>query len=189
MRLTDGDALIVVDVQNDFCHGGALPVALGELAVPVANRLIFKFDVLAFSRDWHPRDHFSFSDHPEFRDGSWPAHCQQDSPGALFHGDLHVPSDALIISKAAKADEEAYSAFAGGELEEQLRRRDISRVFVCGLATDYCVKFTVLDAIAAGFETVLVEDGCYGVAEDTTREALDEMREAGAAFCRSEDIL
>ncbi len=189
MVITETDALIVVDVQNDFCPGGALPVPGGDAVVRAINKLIHRVSFVVYARDWHPRDHCSFSDAPEFKDGSWPAHCVQNSPGAEFHGSLMVPLDAHIVSKGAAPGVECYSAFAGTGLEDELRRRGVARVLVAGLATDYCVQFTVLDARKAGFDVVLIEDGCRGVAEDTTAAALDAMREAGAAFCRSSELV
>lgn len=185
MKVQESDALIVVDVQNDFCPGGALPVPCGDQVVPVINRVMVYFEHLVFSRDWHPQDHCSFSDTPAFRDGSWPVHCVQDSPGAEFQGDLRVPLDAHVVSKAAEPDSEAYSAFSGTDLEQELHRRGVSRVFVTGLATDYCVKFTALDAIKAGLDAVLIEDGCRGVAEATSAAALEEMKQAGVQVCHS----
>jgi len=188
MKVNDTDALIVVDVQNDFCPGGALPVLGGEGVVRVINPLQLKFSRLYFTRDWHPQDHCSFSDAPTFQDGSWPEHCVQDSPGAEFHGDLHVPSDAIIISKGTDSDAEAYSGFQGTDLAERLRAAGATRVFVAGLATDYCVKATAMDALAAGFETVLIEDGCRAVNDETGQAALEAMEAAGIRRCRGVEV-
>lgn len=188
MKVSEDDALIVVDVQNDFCPGGALPVPGGEGVVRVINPLQMKFQRLYFTRDWHPQDHCSFSDTPTFTDKSWPVHCVQDSPGAEFHGDLHVPSDATIISKGTDPGREAYSGFQGTDLAAQLRAAGVRRVFVAGLATDYCVKATALDAVEAGFETVLVTDGCRGITDESTAEALAEMDGAGIVRCRGGEI-
>lgn len=189
MAAEDTDALIVVDVQNDFCPGGALPVTDGHLVVPAINRIISKFRRVVLSRDWHPRDHCSFSDTPEYRDGSWPEHCIADSPGAEFHGDLVVPMDALIVSKGMEHDREAYSAFEGAPpLVDRLQAWGITRVFIAGLATDYCVKATALDAIRYGFQTCLVKDGCRGVARETEEAALEDMRAAGVQMVRSGDL-
>lgn len=188
MKVEDADALIVVDVQNDFCPGGALPVERGDQTPRILNRAIIHFDLLVFSRDWHPSDHCSFSDAPEFKDGSWPPHCVQHSPGAEFHGDLRVPLDAKIVDKGTNPEKEAYSAFDGTDLEEYLRAHQARRVFVGGLATDYCVRATALDAVANGYETYLLVDGCRGVAEDTAQKALDEMQEKGVLTCRVDDI-
>lgn len=189
MTLNDNDALIVVDVQNDFGPGGALPVPGGEGVVRVINPLQMKFQKIYFTRDWHPQDHCSFSDEPTYTDQSWPVHCVQDSPGAEFQGSLHVPADARIISKGADPNEEAYSGFQDTNLAQQLRKSGVTRVFVAGLATDYCVKATALDAIKAGFEAVLVEDGCRGVSEESTAQALAEMRAAGVVFCRGSEVV
>lgn len=189
MKVTYQDALIVVDVQNDFCFGGALPVPQGEHVVSVVNRIALRFDHQAYSRDWHPHDHCSFSDEPQFVDKSWPPHCVEHSAGAEFHGELHVPSDALIVSKGTDPEVEAYSAFAGTGLAAWLKGRKIARVFVAGLATDYCVRATALDALKEGFEVLLVEDGCRGVGEDSTRVALQEMHDAGVRSCYSSELV
>ena len=185
MEVSASDALIVVDVQNDFCPGGALPVPGGDNVVRAINRLSPSFDTLVFSCDWHPGDHCSFSDAPEFRDGSWPPHCVQHSPGAEFHGDLMVPLDAWVVHKGTDPEREAYDAFQDTGLAEYLRGRGVQRVFVAGLATDYCVKATALSALREGFETILVKDACRGVAEDTTAAALAELAGAGVVACTS----
>lgn len=181
----------MVDVQNDFCPGGALAVAEGDLVVPVVNRLLPLFGHRVFTRDWHPPNHISFADPPEFRDRSWPPHCVQNTPGAAFHPDLVVPPDALIVSKGDDPDREAYSGFqAGGiDLAGRLRERGVRRVFVTGLATDYCVRATALDARAAGFEVTLVEDAIRGVAPETTAAALRDLDEAGVARTTSVSLL
>lgn len=192
MNPKDDDALIIVDVQNDFCPGGALAVRDGDLVVSAINRIVNKFHRVVFSRDWHPQDHCSFAEEPEFRDMSWPEHCVQHSPGAEFHGSLIVPLDALVVSKGEDPEREAYSAFAGTpDLAAQLRDWGVTRVFVCGLATDYCVKHTVLDALGAGFRTALVPDACRGVdlPEGSATAAIEEMRAAGATLAPSGDFL
>lgn len=188
MRPGEHDAIIIVDVQNDFCHGGALPVESAERVVSPINRISRKFDHVIASRDWHPPDHCSFSDEPKYEDMSWPPHCVQHSPGAEFHGDLHVPLDAFVVSKGAEWDKEAYSAFAEGSLLKELQRRKIRRVFVTGLATDYCVRATALDAVKAGFQTVLVEDACRGITPETSAAAIAEMLAAGVTTCRADDL-
>lgn len=188
MKPKDTDALICVDVQNDFCFGGALPVPQGERVSGPLNRAVLKFETIVLTRYWHPPDHCSFSDAPEFRDGSWPAHCVQDSPGAEFHGELHAPLDAIVISKGDHPDHEAYSGFQDTGLAEKLRARGITRVYIGGLATDYCVKATALDAIAAGFETWVFEDAIRGVGEETTRTALAELRAAGVQFTSTGEL-
>jgi len=188
MQVTPEDALLVVDVQNDFCPGGALPIQGGDAVVRPINKIMGLFDIIVFSRDWHPADHCSFADSPEFVDGSWPVHCAQDSPGAEFHGSLRVPLDAMVISKGTDPAREEYSSFARPELALGLRERGVKRVFVAGLATDYCVRATVLDGLSAGFPMVVVKDGCRGVSEETTEAALEEMAAAGVVICSSGDL-
>jgi nicotinamidase/pyrazinamidase len=189
MRVTGNDALIVVDVQNDFCPGGALPVPDATLVVRPINLIVHKFDRVVFSRDWHPRDHCSFGDPPEFRDGSWPEHCVENTPGAEFHGDLIVPMDALVIDKGTDHDKEAYSAFQGTvSLLGKLKDWDIARVFVAGLATDFCVRATALDAQRFGFETWLVVDAVHGVTEAGSQAAIAEMRAAGVCTVNAGEI-
>lgn len=181
MKIDANDALIVVDVQNDFCPGGALAIADGDGIVPGVNALLPRFKIRVFTRDWHPADHCSFSDAPRFVDKSWPPHCVADTPGAQFHPALSVPTDATIVSKGTDAAKEAYSGFDGTPLAETLRANGVRRVFVCGLATDYCVKATALDALKNGFETVVIDDLCRGVNNPvgTARAAIDAMKSAG----------
>lgn len=187
-EVTHTDAFIIVDVQNDFCSGGTLAVFDADLVIRPINSMLMAFDHLVFTRDWHPGDHFAFSDSPEFCDGSWPPHCVQNTPGAEFPSALRVPVDAIIIDKATSPDKEAYSAFDGTGLAELLRKRGVKRVFVAGLALDYCVKATVLDALREGFETVLVENATVPVAPENTEAVLKELRAAGARMIRSESF-
>lgn len=174
-------ALVVVDVQNDFCPGGALPVTDGDKVVPVLNEYIEKFRKahapIIFTRDWHPLDHSSFKE----QGGPWPPHCVQDSEGARFHAELNVPPEGEIVSKADKKDE-AYSFFQGTDLATKLHLRGIRRLFVGGLATDYCVKETVLDGLKYGFEVFHLDDASRGVNvhPDDSERALEEMVTAGA---------
>jgi nicotinamidase/pyrazinamidase len=188
MKTTPEDALICVDVQNDFCFGGALPVPCGERVAAPLNRAMLKFETIVLTRDWHPADHCSFSDDPEYKDGSWPAHCMQDSPGAEFHGEFHAPLDAILINKGTSPDREAYSGFQDTGLRETLRKRGIKRVFIGGLATDYCVKATAIDALYFGFEVWLLQDACRGVSEATTAAAIDAMRDAGVQFTSTGEL-
>jgi nicotinamidase/pyrazinamidase len=163
MTITIGktDALVVVDVQIDFCPGGALPVPDGDKVIPVLNEYIKQFAAayapIIFTRDWHPPNHSSFKS----QGGPWPPHCVQNAEGAKFHPALTIPSNAEIVSKADKTDE-AYSFFQGTDLAEKLHRR-IKALFVGGLATDYCVKETVLDGLKEHFEVYLLVDACRGV--------------------------
>ena len=190
MKVQPSDALIVVDVQNDFCPGGALAVDEGERVAPVINQVMPLFEHVVFTRDWHPEDHCSFADPPEFTNGSWPVHCVANSPGAEFHGSLEVPSDAIIIDKGTDPDEEAYSGFSGTNLAEQLRKRGVQRVFICGLATEYCVKQTALDALKNGFRAVLIENGCRGVnfPPGSAALAVEEMKASGVELHWSRDL-
>jgi len=154
-------ALVVVDVQIDFCPGGALPVPEGDTVVPVLNEYIKRFEAagapIIFTRDWHPPDHLSF----KAQGGPWPPHCIQNTEGAKFHPALLIPVNAEIVSKAETRDE-AYSFFQGSDLGEKLHER-IHTLFVGGLATDYCVKETVLDGLKHKFEVYLLTDACKGV--------------------------
>ncbi|GAB4249310.1 MAG: bifunctional nicotinamidase/pyrazinamidase [Thermoleophilia bacterium] len=163
----------------------------GDQVVPVINRLEPLFAHRVFTRDWHPPDHVSFSATPEFRDLSWPAHCVQGTEGAAFHPDLQVPADALVASKGVDPAREAYSGFQAVDVDlaAWLHERGVERVFVTGLATDYCVRATSLDARKAGFTVVLVEDAVRGVAPETTAAALAEMAAAGVQRVRSHDVL
>lgn len=190
MKIETTDALIVTDVQNDFCPGGALPIEEGHRIVPIINQLQPLFEHIVFTRDWHPEDHCSFDDEPEFVDGSWPVHCVADTPGAEFHGDLHVPADAFIVSKATEPEREAYSSFQDTGLADKLREWGVTRVFLTGLATDFCVKFSALDAIEAGFEVCVVENACRGVNHPpgSVARAVDEMRAKGVKICWSGDL-
>jgi nicotinamidase/pyrazinamidase len=188
MRIEDTDALIVVDVQNDFCGGGALPVPQGETVVSPINRIMGKFDNIAFSRDIHPADHCSFSSEPEFRDGSWPPHCIEHTPGAEFRGDLRVPLDSYFVEKGTDPDVEQYSAFSVPGVVEWLRRRGVKQVVIAGLTMEYCVRYTALDAVKAGFSVVVVEDAVRAVAAEPGKAAMEEMRRAGVQFLRSVNI-
>jgi nicotinamidase/pyrazinamidase len=176
------DALIVVDAQVCFCPGGSLPVPEGDRVVPVLNRWIEEAvrrgAVVVASRDWHPPDHLSFRD----QGGPWPPHCVRDTPDAAFHPDLRLPPDAIVLDKATTPDREEYSAFDGASLADDLKARGVSRVWVGGLALDYCVKATVLDALAAGFETrlLLAATRPVEVRPGDGERAVAEMRAAGA---------
>ncbi|HEX2387333.1 MAG TPA: nicotinamidase [Candidatus Binatia bacterium] len=161
------DALVIVDVQNDFCPGGALAVERGDEVVPRLNAYIEKFTHAGLpvfaTRDWHPEKTIHFSAYG----GQWPPHCIQGTAGAEFRSDLRLPADAVIVTTGAAPDEDGYSGFdgrgAGGTLEEMLRKAGVERIFVGGLATDYCVKHTVLDALKRGFKVVWLEDASRGV--------------------------
>ena len=189
-EMTDGDALIVLDVQKDFCAGGSLAEPDGENVVPVINRLQELFTTVIFSRDWHPPGHVSFSEEPKFVDGSWPKHCLAGSDGAGFHPELQVPLHATVISKGTEKDREAYSAFDEGDLAQNLRHQQVERLFVVGLATNYCVKETVLAALKEDFQVVVVSDACRGldIPKGAVKKALDEMSKAGASIVESKQL-
>jgi nicotinamidase/pyrazinamidase len=188
VELRRGDALIIVDVQHDFLPGGSLAVPRGDEVVPALNRYIAAFirhalPVIA-TRDWHPADHCSF----QARGGPWPPHCVAGSEGARFASTLDLPRGVTLISKATTADLDAYSGFQGTELDAHLRRALASRLFVGGLATDYCVLNTVRDARRLSYEVMLLADAIRAVdvsAGDGER-AMAEMRGLGALpieFC------
>ena len=186
----DKDALIIVDVQRDFCSGGALPVPDGEKIIPTLNKYIEKFSkaraLIVATRDWHPPNHMSFKDYG----GIWPTHCVQGTLGAEFHPDLRLPREVKVVSKATSADKEAYSGFDGTSLERELKDAGIKRVFVGGLATDYCVKSTVLDALRLGFETILLVDAIKGVDVNPgdSERAIGEMIKRGAKKASLNDL-
>lgn len=183
-RPVDGDGLLLIDVQNDFVAGGTLAVPGGEEVVPVLNGWIATFEDAGFpviySRDWHPPNHCSFVE----QGGPWPAHCVQETKGADFVAGLDMREDAVVVSKAMDPNKEEYSDFADGTLAEILREIGISRLFVGGLATDYCVRATVLDALAEGFDVSVIADGVRAV--DVTpgdgARAVQQMEEAGATI-------
>jgi nicotinamidase/pyrazinamidase len=184
------DALLVVDVQYDFLPGGALGVRGGDEIIPALNRYIAlarSHGVPVFAcRDWHPADHCSF----HARGGPWPAHCVAGTHGAELHPDLALPADARIFSKATNPDAEAYSVFRGTDFVQTLRELRVTRLLIGGLATDYCVLNTALDARAAGFDVVVLGDAIRAVdaKPGDGGRALAKMRQAGAALVRSEDF-
>jgi len=177
--LRAGDALLIVDVQNDFCPGGALSIEGGGEVVPVLNDWIktaIDRDVPVYvSRDWHPRDHISFKQ----RGGDWPPHCIQDSDGARFHPDLEVPESAGKITKGVRFGQDQYSAFDQTGLAGQLHQYGVKRLFVGGLAEDVCVLATVLDGRKEGFEVILITGATRPVTVPGGKEARRKMHEAG----------
>ncbi|MCJ7634347.1 nicotinamidase [Candidatus Bathyarchaeota archaeon] len=181
-KINIDDALLVVDIQIDFCPGGILPVPEGDKVIPVLNEYINKFKeagaLIYAIRDWHPPNHISFREYG----GPWPPHCIQGSTGAEFHPDLKLPEGVKIISHSSDPLKESYSGFDGTLLGEELKREDVKRVFVGGLATDYCVKNTVLDALKLGFEVVLLTDAIRGidVRPGDSEKAIKEMEKKGA---------
>lgn len=177
----DGDALILVDVQNDFCPGGKLAVEGGDEVVPELNtwiELAEEADVPVFaSQDWHPPSHASFKE----SGGPWPEHCVQGSEGANFHPDLDMPHDAVVIRKGADPETDQYSAFDAG-LGDRLRDRDVKRVFVGGLAKDVCVKTTANHALDEDFDVVMIEPATRAVDDEEGREAFENLAERGATI-------
>jgi len=180
--LRPGDALIVVDVQRDFCEGGALAIPRGDTVVPVLNRWIGAAAAAGVpvyaSRDWHPLRHPSFAE----LGGQWPPHCVQDSPGAAFHPDLSLAAGTIVVTKGTRFDRDQNSAFDGTGLEAELHRRGITRLWIGGLAQDVCVCATVLDGRRHGFETVVIADATMPVTREGSDRAEAEMRAAGAKF-------
>jgi nicotinamidase/pyrazinamidase len=190
VKLGRKDALIVVDVQNDFLPGGSLAVPCGGAVVPVLNRYISTFTARGLpvfaTRDWHPSDHCSFLE----RDGPWPPHCIAGSPGAAFALGLELPLDASVISKAVTSEADAYSGFQATDLDDRLQALGVERVFVGGLATDYCVLNTVKDARRLGYQTFLLDDAVRAVdvnPGDGAR-ARETMLAAGAVPIRVADL-
>jgi len=202
------EALILVDLQNDFVPGGALPVPHGDEVVPVANRVQDRFELIVATQDWHPPDHGSFAaNHPGRKVGDvidlngleqilWPVHCVQNTRGAELVPGLRTDRIQRIFQKGTDPGIDSYSGFfdnghrrATG-LGEFLTQRGVKRVYIMGLATDYCVKFTALDARQLGFETYLIEDGCRGVdvRPGDSRRAIEEMQRAGVKVVRSSEI-
>jgi nicotinamidase/pyrazinamidase len=173
------DALLVVDLQNDFCEGGALAVEGGAALVPGINAQIAAARaagaLVVASRDWHPVDHVSFA----HRGGPWPVHCVQDTPGAAFHPDLALGDDIIRVSKATAFDADAYSAFDGTGLGNYLKEKGIERVIICGLALDVCVRATVLAACREGFTALLLEQLSAAVDPDAIDQCRREFTDAG----------
>lgn len=183
-------ALIIVDVQNDFCEGGALAVEDGTSVAAPVNMLAERFASaglpIFFTRDWHPADHISFAE----QGGVWPVHCVAGETGAEFIPQLKIPRESVVISKATTRLAEAYSGFEGTDLGERLASLKVESVVVAGIATDYCVKSTVLDALRLGFACELVTDAVRAVnANDGDGErAVSEMRAAGASLVTSKEV-
>ena len=190
IRLTQKDALVIVDVQNDFLPGGNLAVSTGDEVIPVLNRAIALFARHALpiyaTRDWHPADHCSFT----AQGGIWPPHCIAGSKGAAFATSLNLPPSTVIVSKAATPERDAYSGFEGTDLAGRLRAQGIERLFIGGLTTDYCVVNTVKDALAQGFRVALLIEAIRAVdlhAGDG-ETAINEMIGRGARPLRLAEI-
>lgn len=185
-----GDALIIVDVQNDFLPGGNLAVPNGDEVVPVLNRYVAAFDSQGLpiytTRDWHPANHCSF----KAQGGIWPPHCVAETEGAQFAPGLKRSADTVVVSKATTPGKDAYSGFEGTDLAERLSKQGIGRLFIGGLATDYCVLNTVRDALKHGFTVFLLQDAirAVNVQPDDGQKAEEEMQRLGAKPIRVEAL-
>ncbi len=187
IALYELDALVVVDMQKDFLPGGALPVKNADTIIPTINHYIDLFVAkelpIFFTRDWHPKDHVSF----EKNGGIWPEHCVAGTQGAQFAGGLTIPKDnRLIISKGTSKDFDAYSGFQGTQLHALLQERGVKRLFVCGVAGDYCVKHTALGGLHLGYWVILLEDGIKSVNE--AAKPLDSLLGLGAIIASKEAL-
>ncbi|HKP71613.1 MAG TPA: isochorismatase family protein [Pyrinomonadaceae bacterium] len=184
------NALLLIDIQNDFCPGGSLAVKEGDRIVPVVNELQKRFELVVATKDWHPAGHSSFA-------SLWPPHCVQGTAGAEFVAGLDTSRVARVFLKGTDLEVDSYSGFFDNEhlratgLGDYLNERGVTGVTIVGLATDYCVKFTALDALALGFKTTVVVDACRGVEvqEGDTRRALEEMAAKGATLAESRELL
>jgi nicotinamidase/pyrazinamidase len=180
-------ALLIIDFQNDFTSGGALEVPGGDQIAEPVKRLAERFDLIFATRDWHPHDHASF----ETEGGPWPVHCVQGTPGAEFHPAMEGVELDAVVDVGRGRDDEGYSGFEKSDLAGILRDHDVDHVFVCGLATDYCVRASAIDACHEGFEVTVVEDAVRGVEVERgdSNRALRDIRKAGADIASSEEIL
>lgn len=189
-------ALIVIDVQNDFMPGGPLGVPEGHLIIPVINNLFSKLPndfIVIFTQDWHPQGHCSFKE----QGGVWPEHCVQCTHGAELHSDIIPPRNSLFIRKGTDIGVDSYSAFFDNErkkqteLHENLQKLNIEELHICGLATDYCVKFSVLDALSLGYKVHLIQDACRGVEvnKGDTKSSLEDMAQAGSSIKSSIQLI
>jgi nicotinamidase/pyrazinamidase len=191
-------ALVVVDIQNDFCSGGSLAVPDADAVIPVVNSLIASFDQVFFTQDWHPRGHVSFASSHEGRQAFerlqlaygvqilWPDHCVENTPGAAFHPGLNVPADPVVIRKGIRRDTDSYSAFFENDghtpvgLDSLLRQASVAEIVLAGLATDFCVLNTALDARRLGYEVTVIETGCRGIdTQGSLDRAWAQMMQAG----------
>jgi nicotinamidase/pyrazinamidase len=199
--ITDSDVLIVVDIQNDFCPGGALPVERGHHVIPAVNRHARLFRHVVLTQDWHTPGHHSFASSHAGREPYeaitasygpqilWPDHCVQGTPGAAFHPDLDIPHAQLILRKGFRREIDSYSAFYENDhktptgLAGYLRERGFTRVFITGFAFDFCVRFSAEDARRTGFDVVVIEEGCRGIDVDNSVAATRQ------SFARNDILL
>ncbi len=185
-------ALVLVDVQNDFCPGGALAVQSGDEIVPVINQLMSLFPLVIATEDWHPANHISFKE----RGGPWPPHCVQQTAGAELHPGIDQTRIDILLRKATTPDTDAYSGFEavderGRSLDEALKQSGVKKIYITGLATDYCVRATVMDGLKKGYEVVVVADAMRAVevAPGDGQRAIEEMSESGARLTTSGEIM
>ena len=206
IRPGENDVLLVIDVQNDFCPGGALEVPRGDEVVPIVNRLARRFSNVVLTQDWHPPDHLSFaSAHPGRRPFEmvmaaygpqvlWPDHCVQGSLGADFHTVLSIPHAGLVLRKGTRRTIDSYSAFYENDrrtptgLVGYLRERNIAQVFVAGLAFDFCVRYSAEDAARAGFNAIVIDDACRGIDMEGSMAATHRSFESLHIPCVSEQV-
>lgn len=208
MPISSRTALLVIDVQNDFIPGGQLPVPEGDQIVPLINRIAGHFNQVIIAQDWHPKGHASFaSSHPGRQPYDvirlpygeqklWPDHCVQATPGAEFHPELDLPHAQLVIRKGCNPDIDSYSAFLEADrrtptgLSGYLQERAIDTVYMAGLALDFCVMFSALDARAAGFNTFVVLDACRAIdLNGSLAAAMERMESAGVGLIQSTDLI
>ncbi|WP_085906232.1 bifunctional nicotinamidase/pyrazinamidase [Kiloniella majae] len=207
LDLSSRDALLIIDLQNDFCTGGALAVPEGEAIVPVVNKLIERFPHALATQDWHPEGHLSFASSHEGQapygtvklsygeQVLWPDHCVQGENGSTLHKDLNKNALELILRKGFRKEIDSYSAFYENDkttstgLTGYLKEREIERVFLCGLATDFCVYYSAIDAIKQGFETFVIADACRAIDLDgSLAKAMTHMRESGVEILSSDEL-
>jgi nicotinamidase/pyrazinamidase len=202
-------ALIMVDLQNDFCEGGSLPVPDGDAVIPLANQLQPFFDMVVATKDWHPENHMSFAaNHPGHKPGEiikvhgfnqvlWPNHCVQHSRGSEFHPLLNTKNVQQFFHKGVDQYVDSYSAFYDNEhlratgLEDYLKKEGVTDIYIMGLATDYCVKYSCLDASQMPFTVYLIEDACRGVElkPGDVASALQEIQKAGVKLVKSSEVM
>jgi nicotinamidase/pyrazinamidase len=201
--------LVIIDLQNDFCPGGALAVKEGDAIIPLINTLQKEFDLVVATQDWHPQNHLSFaSNHQDKKPGDtiilegiqqtlWPDHCVQKTKGAEFAKALNLNNIDRFFQKGTDKRIDSYSGFFDNEhkkstgLADYLKEKEAKQIYIAGLATDYCVKYTVLDALQLGFDITVIEDACRGINlnEGDIRSSFNEMQEAGANIVTSGDFL
>ena len=201
-------ALIVVDIQNDFCPGGSLAVKDGDQIIPLVNKLMSKFELVVATQDWHPNDHKSMAANNNKKPGEiimlhgieqilWPHHCIQNTNGAAFHRDLDQSKFHKVIQKGMNPEVDSYSGFLDNDyqsptgLDDYLQEKNVDEVYITGLATDYCVKYTAIDAIDHGYTTYVIKDACRGIDLNPgdIQQSYDDMNAKGVILISSADVL